>query len=233
MFHHMATYSCVVGPLARVHVTVVEELKTYTEEAAREIAIQHLTSTECATWMEMQANTTRKMEWLLGRVALKEAVCDFMLETQLTTIQSKDLVISRSEEGAPLISWAMPNELPLPVISLAHTEGVIVAAVASAQAVGVDVENADRQAPTVARVLTETETKLFETERITLLSAVVAKEAASKAVGTGLGGDLRRWPIVHTDGDQHFVTCVDDEEIALIVDFLDVPNLVLGICVVV
>ena len=82
-------------------------------------------------------------------------------------------------------------------------------------------------------MLTETETKLFEAERITLLSAVVAKEAASKAVGIGLGGDLRRWPIVHTEGDQHFVTCVDDEEIALIVDFLDVPNLVLGICVVV
>jgi hypothetical protein len=92
----MATFSCVVGPLARVHVTMVEELKTYTEEAAKAIAIQHLTSSECATWIEMQANTTRKMEWLLGRVALKEAVCDFMLETQLTTIHSKDLVISRS-----------------------------------------------------------------------------------------------------------------------------------------
>lgn len=227
----MATYSFVVGPLARVHVTFVDELKAYTEEAAAERVKEYLTDTERETWQSMQAQNTRKMEWLLGRIALKEAVSEFILETQLTKITVKQIEITRTEEGAPGVAWTSASPLPLPVISLAHTAGVIVAAVASADAVGVDVEKSDRLAPVVARVLTETETKLFETGRITLLSAVVAKEAAAKAVGVGLGGDLRRWPIVHTEGSQHFVTCVDDEELALVVDFLEVPNLVLGVCV--
>ena len=229
----MATYSFVVGPLARVHVTFVSELKAYTEEAAAEFVKESLTEIEQEAWLGMQAQTTRKMEWLLGRVALKEAVSDYILETQLTKIDAKTIEITRSEAGAPGVAWTNGSSLPLPVISLAHTAGVIVAAVASADAVGVDVEKADRLAPVVERVLTETETKLFEAGRITLLSAVVAKEAAAKAVGVGLGGDLRRWPIVHTEGTQHFVTCIDDEKLALVVDFLEVPNLILGVCVIV
>ncbi|CAB4910839.1 unannotated protein [freshwater metagenome] len=229
----VATYSFVVGPLARVHVTFVDELKAYTDEAAIELVKEFLTESERATWENMQAQATRKMEWLLGRIALKDAVSEYILETQLTKIDAKTIEITRSEEGAPGVAWTNENSLPLPVISLAHTARVIVAAVASADAVGVDVEKADRLAPAVARVLTETETKLLAAGRITLLSAVVAKEAAAKAVGVGLGGDLRRWPIVHTEGSQHFVTFTDDEELALVVDFLEVPNLVLGVCVIV
>ena len=229
----MATYSFVVGPLARVHVTLVAELTPYTEEAAAEFVKESLTDTEKETWLGLQAHTARKMEWLLGRIVLKEAVSEYILETQLTKITAKQIEITRTEAGAPGVVWTSKNPLPLPVISLAHTKGVIVAAVASAQAIGVDVEKADRQAPVVERVLTETEKTLFDTGLITLLSAVVAKEAAAKAVGVGLGGDLRRWPIVHTEGSQHFVTCVDDEELALVVDFLEVPNLILGVCVIV
>lgn len=229
----MATYSFVVGPLARVHVTLVAELKPYTEEAAAEFVKESLTDTETKTWLDLQANTARKMEWLLGRIVLKEAVSEYLLETQLTKITAKQIEITRTEAGAPGVVWTSENPLPLPVISLAHTKGVIVAAVASAEGVGVDVEKADRLAPVVERVLTETEKKLFDDGRISLLSAVVAKEAAAKAVGVGLGGDLRRWPIVYTEGTQHFVTCIDDEELALVVDFLEVPNLILGVCVIV
>jgi phosphopantetheinyl transferase (holo-ACP synthase) len=229
----VATYSFVVGPLARVHVTLVAELKPYTEEAAAEFVKESLTDTETKTWLDLQANTARKMEWLLGRIVLKEAVSEYLLETQLTKITAKQIEITRTEAGAPGVVWTSENPLPLPVISLAHTKGVIVAAVASAEGVGVDVEKADRRAPVVERVLTETEKKLFEDGRISLLSAVVAKEAAAKAVGVGLGGDLRRWPIVYTEGTQHFVTCIDVEELALVVDFLEVPNLILGVCVIV
>jgi len=229
----VATYKCVVEPFARVFVTIVDELKAYPQDKAASLAAETLTPSELDIWTSMPAQKTRRLEWLLGRVALKEAVCEWMLETELKRIDNQDIVITRTQAGAPQVVWSDERVGNLPVISLAHSTGVIVAAVAGAAAVGVDVECASRQAPTVARVLTAVETELLNSDQITLLSAVVAKEAASKAVGLGLGGDLRRWPIVHGDQKQHFVTCVDDPELQLVVDLLAVPELVLGVCVVI
>jgi len=229
----MATYVCVVEPFARVHVTLVDELKAYPEQTAKSLGEQWLTPQELASWESMQAKQTRRMEWLLGRIALKEAVCAWMQEMQQETVAAKDLRITRTEAGAPQVAWAGTCGLELPAISLAHAAGVLVAAVAGAASVGVDVERVERPAATVARVLTETETALLAAEQITLLSAVVAKEAASKAVGLGLGGDLRRWPILAGTPRAHLVSCVDDPELELRVDFLDVPGLVLGVCVVI
>jgi phosphopantetheinyl transferase (holo-ACP synthase) len=229
----MATYKCVVEPFARVFVTFVDELKAYPQEKAAALAAEVLTPGELAAWESMPAQQTRRMEWLLGRVALKEAVCDWLLETQLRTVASTDVVITRTEAGAPQVEWASDDDGVLPVVSLAHATGVIVAAVAGATSVGVDVECADRRATTIARVLTDVESELFAADQISLLSAVVAKEAASKAVGLGLGGDLRRWPIIHGDQRQHIVTCVDDPDLRLLVELLPVPKLVLGVCVVI
>ncbi|MDO9484834.1 MAG: 4'-phosphopantetheinyl transferase superfamily protein [Actinomycetota bacterium] len=229
----MATYVCVVEPFARVHVTVVDEVKAYPEEMLQQRGAQWLTASELASWESMQAKHTRRMEWLFGRIALKEAVCAWMQEMHSMKIDAKELIIARTEAGAPQATWAVDRALELPVVSLAHAPGVMVAAVSGTESVGVDVERVDRQATVVARVLTDTETALVAQEQMTLLSAVVAKEAASKAVGLGLGGDLRRWPIVAGSPSEHFVSCVDDPELLLKVDFLNVPGLVLGVCVVV
>ncbi|MDO8733387.1 MAG: 4'-phosphopantetheinyl transferase superfamily protein [Actinomycetota bacterium] len=229
----MATYVCVVEPFARVHVTVVDELKAYPEEMLKQRGAQWLTSAELASWESMQAKQTRRMEWLFGRIALKEAVCAWMLEMHQLKVDAKELIITRTDAGAPQATWAEDRALVLPVVSLAHAPGVMVAAVSGTESVGVDVERFDRPATTVARVLTETETALVAQEQMSLLSAVVAKEAASKAVGLGLGGDLRRWPIIAGSPKEHFVSCVDDPELLLKVDFLTVPGLVLGVCVVV
>ncbi len=229
----VATYVCVVEPFARVHVTVVDELKAYPEEMLQQRGEQWLTASELASWESMQAKQTRRMEWLFGRIALKEAVCAWMQEMQNLKVDAKELIITRTDAGAPQATWADDRELELPVVSLAHAPGVMVAAVSGAESVGVDVERNDRPTATVARVLTETETELVATEQMTLLSAVVAKEAASKAVGLGLGGDLRRWPIIGGTPKEHFVSCVDDPDLVLKVDFLSVPGLILGVCVVI
>ena len=229
----MATYVCVVEPFARVHVTVVDELKAYPEDMLQKRGHQWLTDAELASWESMQAKQARRMEWLFGRIALKEAVCAWMQEMHQLKVDAKELVITRTEAGAPQATWTDGRALGLPVVSLAHAPGVMVAAVSSAESIGVDVERADRPATTVARVLTETETALVADEQMTLLTAVVAKEAASKAMGLGLGGDLRRWPIIAASPSAHLVNCVDDPELVLKVDFLDVPGLVLGVCVVI
>ncbi len=229
----MATYVCVVEPFARVHVTVVDELKAYPEEMLKDRGNRWLTDSELSAWESMQAKQTRRMEWLFGRIALKEAVIAWMQEMHHLKVDAKELIIARTEAGAPEATWADDRELELPVVSLAHAPGVMVAAVSGAASVGVDVERSNRQAPVVARVLTETEAALVADEQMTLLTAVVAKEAASKAVGLGLGGDLRRWPIVAASPTEHFVSCVDDPELLLKVDFLKVPGLVLGVCVVI
>ena len=229
----MATYVCVVEPFARVHVTVVDELKAYPEEMLKQRGDQWLTSSELASWESMQAKQTRRMEWLFGRIALKEAVIAWMQEMHHLKVDAKELIITRTDAGAPQATWADGRASELPVVSLAHAPGVMVAAVSGAASVGVDVERSDRPAATVARVLTETETALVADEQMTLLTAVVSKEAASKAVGLGLGGDLRRWPVLGATPSAHIVSCVDDPELMLKVDFLDVPGLVLGVCVVI
>ena len=229
----MATYVCVVEPFARVHVTVVDELKAYPEEMLKQRGDQWLTASELSSWESMQAKQTRRMEWLFGRIALKEAVIAWMREMHQLKVDAKDLVITRTEAGAPKAEWADGREQELPVVSLAHAPGVMVAAVSGAASVGVDVERFDRPAATVARVLTQTETALVAEGQMTLLTAVVAKEAASKAVGLGLGGDLRRWPVMTATPRAHVVSCVDDPDLLLKVDFLDVPGLVLGVCVVI
>ena len=74
----MATYVCVVEPFARVHVTVVDELKAYPEEMLKQRGDQWLTASELSSWESMQAKQTRRMEWLYGRIALKEAVIAWM-----------------------------------------------------------------------------------------------------------------------------------------------------------
>ena len=39
------------------------------------------------------------------------------------------------------------------------------------------------------------ELRFVESARLEVIDALAAKEAASKALGIGLGGSLRRWPI--------------------------------------
>lgn len=85
--------------------------------------------------------------------------------------------------------------------NLSHTAGIAVYAIGRERAIGIDVEALDRRAPSpglIARALTEREAarlaRVSTTEERTeaFLGYWTVKEAYAKALGVGLGLDLRR-----------------------------------------
>ena len=87
-------------------------------------------------------------------------------------------------------------------ISIAHTNSVAVG-VASTVAVGVDLEQSDRDVSRLFRGLGEQERDLVP--RYSLLEILCAKEAAGKAQNIGLAGSIKRW-LVSEDLGQLRVT---------------------------
>jgi phosphopantetheinyl transferase len=103
------------------------------------------------------------------------------------------------------------EETPLPEVSLSHSDNAAVA-VASSVPLGVDLERADRD---VTEILPNFATE-DEQAAINALSASdyddtwplrlwCAKEAASKALGTGLQGRPKRFQLVEAASDGHLV----------------------------
>jgi len=173
-------------------------------------------------WTQLQADEravgdqlhgTRRVEWLLGRAALKESVRDWQATFGYPVLAAHQIPVHVGIHGAPRIAACGSVA---PEVSLAHTRTVqvsggfagtgFVIAVASAPGapVGIDVEHAERRLPALDRIFDEREQALIENE-FGALGLVVAKEAAAKASGLGLQGSLRRWPVLGRRGPMVFV----------------------------
>ncbi len=141
---------------------------------------------------EMTGSTSRRTEWLFGRIAAKEAVRRFLKEQYQARWSDADIQIWADDSGKPhaLGEWSenLPGKLD---IAISHTAQFVVALVAANARVGVDVES-------VTRDLSEEFTAgVFAPEELELAAqaanasqAIVkfwcAKEAVSKALGTGI-----------------------------------------------
>jgi len=126
---------------------------------------------------------SRRHEWLLGRMALRQAAEDAGFEAE-------DIDVAVSPSGAPVLQGSTWKA------SITHTAGVVLAAVAPTW-VGLDVERADRDVARLGRALLDSERSLAE--NVGILPLLVAKEAVAKATTAGLGGSLQRWPIIGVD----------------------------------
>src|SRR5437879_3367896 len=83
----------------------------------------------------------RRREWCAGRLAVKRAVQQWLEEARGLQAALGDLCVTQDERGAPHVS--VPGGGESPPISIAHTDGYGVAAVAPPEAgvrVGVDIE---------------------------------------------------------------------------------------------
>lgn len=125
-----------------------------------------------------------------GHLCVKKAV------TELVGSAQGDIVYS--DMGAP--GWLV-GELDSEIeghgasgiqISIAHTNSVAVG-VASSMAVGVDLEQSDRDVSRLLRGLGEQERELVP--RYSVLEILCAKEAAGKAQNIGLAGSIKRWSV--------------------------------------
>ena len=196
-----------------------------------------LTAAENEVWQSLAPGSSRQHEWLLGRLALKDVVRAWAAERgQL--LEPSDVEIHLGAEGAPFARCvALSGVGGSPVISLSHNSGIVVAAAAEpGSLIGIDIEYADRRTQVVARALTPAETDFVAAEAASVLDLLVAKEAATKALGVGLGGAVTRWPVASVtalaEGLLVEVYSASDPGLVLPVLVLHPLDTVLGICYV-
>ena len=151
-----------------------------------------LSSAERRDFQAMTGSTSRRTEWLFGRIAAKESVRRFLKNFYQARWSSADIQIWADDSGKPhaLGDWSEFLTTKLD-IAIAHTAQFVVAVAAANARVGVDVES-------VARDLSEEFTAgVFTPEELELAAqasnashAIIkfwcAKEAVSKALGTGI-----------------------------------------------
>lgn len=187
----------------------------------RTLAHVFLGEAERAEWRELQAaQPRRRIEWLFGRAALKEAVRHWVHEQTGQLLYPTDVVVARGEHGAPVIQgWWCDSLISAPEVSLSHTASLCVAAVSAPdQLVGVDVEDLGRvrQPELIVQTLSAAEVALVEgldgpalDERVVRLWC--AKEAAGKCLGIGLQGNPGAFVVAAADADCGRVTVTHEQ----------------------
>ena len=164
-----------------------------------------LAPVEREEWLEMQGATSRRVEWLFGRAAAKEAVRRFLQKYHQARWTDADIPIWADDSGKPhpLGPWREHTSASID-LSIAHTSKLIVAAVAANARIGIDIE-------AVGRDLSEDFTKGVFTHEELELAAVTgeaptailrfwcAKEALSKALGTGIRYSPKDLKIISID----------------------------------
>ena len=141
---------------------------------------------------EMTGSTSRRTEWLFGRVVAKEAVRRFLKDFYQARWSDADIQIWADDSGKPHALGAWADYLSAKIdIAIAHTSQFIVAIAAANARIGVDVESVNRD------LSEEFTTGVFTPDELELAAqaanasqAIIrfwcAKEAVSKALGTGI-----------------------------------------------
>jgi acyl transferase domain-containing protein/phosphopantetheinyl transferase len=177
--------------------------------AMRELVMRrYLGATERAEYESL--NPARQQSFLLGRIALKDAVRQWLAARGAGVLYPAQVEVRRGDAGEPIVVLSGPiggyeaARWPVPSVSLAHNDGCATAAVsAEGEPVGVDVQGSRAWTDSeIAMAITPGELALGEDrdrdEWATQLWTV--KEAVGKARRTGLAGRPRDIVITEVDG---------------------------------
>ena len=151
---------------------------------------------EKETWHNMTGPESRRTKWLMGRWVAKDAVRMYLRKHHGVELCPADIEITADENGNPLPGGPWVHDIEdVPVVSLAHTDGVSVAVAGfnpGSKGVGIDIEQIRQRKPGFDRIAFVPE----EQELLHLLDESshqewvtrlwCAKEAVSKALGQGL-----------------------------------------------
>lgn len=163
---------------------------------------------------ESLPNARRRREWLLGRIAAKEAVRELFRKSHGIALSNADIEIFNDKDGKPLVSQIQSTAVAVPqLISISHKAtsnkdiwAVAIAASANTvAAVGVDLEFLDEKKEGFERfLLSESELTLLQvnlkTNRMDVLTKIwCVKEAVGKALSIGLSGNPKSLEIVAID----------------------------------
>lgn len=151
-----------------------------------------LSAPERKEFSEMSGSCSRRTEWLYGRIAAKEAVRRYLSKFYQARWSYADVKIWPNELGKPIALGEWNKYLTTKFdIAIAHTSQFVVAVAAAAARVGVDVESTSRDlsAEFARGVFTDDELSLATNasqSAKTIIKFWCAKEAVSKALGTGI-----------------------------------------------
>jgi acyl transferase domain-containing protein/phosphopantetheinyl transferase len=173
---------------------------------------------------ERQPATSRK-QWMLGRIAVKDAVRSRLWQDGHTDVYPIELTVGNDPDGRPRVYGRPGRGLRDCDVSLAHSAEIGVAIAKprdpgqppGAPGVGIDVaEIADHPESTLRFALADSEAALLDSlggdggdRRRWFTRFWAAKEAVSKAEGTGLDGRPRRFVVVSAT-DQVLTVEVDN-----------------------
>jgi acyl transferase domain-containing protein/phosphopantetheinyl transferase len=188
------------------------------DPATRELIMRRYLS--AAERTDYQRRTPRAaQQWLLGRIAVKDAVRQQLWDAGAGPIFPIEVTVSNDPSGQPRLAGPFTEA---PEVSLAHTGSLGVALVGHPSqhrsGVGIDIKRiTDRDDHTVAEILTGAECGLLDTlcsslaERPSWVTRFwAAKEAVAKAAGSGLGGHPHRFAVQQADGDRLLVSAGDE-----------------------
>lgn len=140
----------------------------------------------------MPGSAARRTEWLFGRIAAKEAVRRYLKDFHQARWSDADVEIFADDAGKPYAIGAWNDYLQLKLdIAIAHTAQFVIALAASNARIGVDVESVSRDlsGEFTAGVFTPEELELAA-QAVNPSQSIIrfwcAKEAVSKALGTGI-----------------------------------------------
>ena len=145
------------------------------------------------------------VEWVYGRVVAKEAVRRFLKDFYQSRWSNADVNYSRDPRGKPVLSGDWQNFLTTSFdVAISHTGKFIVGLAAANHRVGIDVESARRDLSDgfAERAFNDDERDLAalgSDATPTIIRFWCAKEALSKALGTGIKFDPRQMRITAYD----------------------------------
>ncbi|HEY6423213.1 MAG TPA: 4'-phosphopantetheinyl transferase superfamily protein, partial [Pseudonocardiaceae bacterium] len=183
------------------------------DPATRELVMRrYLSTAERADYQ--RRNPRAAQQWLLGRIAVKDAVRNWLWDSGAGPVFPIEITVSNDASGRPRVAGPFAAA---PEVSLAHTGSLAAALVGDPPGVGIDIEQVTgRDDLTVAAILTDTERGLLDalgspdsTRSSWVTRFWAAKEAVAKAAGAGLGGRPHRFAVQRVDGDRLLVATGD------------------------
>ncbi|WP_425259603.1 beta-ketoacyl synthase N-terminal-like domain-containing protein [Rubrivivax sp. RP6-9] len=175
----------------------------------RMLALATLSFEERELWRQLPKNVRQRRQWLLGRLALKEATRYWWYTESGHLLYPSDIEVHHEDSGRPHVGgWWSETLATRPQVSLTHDAVSNIALLSAAGApVGVDAEVIGRvQRPEALaaaftageRTWLEHGTPLVRDEAV--LRLWCAKEAAAKLLGTGLRGAPEAFEVTFEPG---------------------------------
>ncbi|MBL4810871.1 MAG: polyketide synthase dehydratase domain-containing protein, partial [Rhodobacteraceae bacterium] len=193
-----------------------------------------LSASERTAYAALKGPGKRRRDWLMGRIALKEAVRAWIMKHHDLLLLPADIIIGNAPSGRPFVAAETLEILgvpgPVPVVSLSHSGGAALAACSAARAIGVDMELVGSVDPQLLAqgAFNPDELAFLGDSPAALTAGWCAKESVAKAFGQGLTGRPRSFKLVALDLSAGTATVDTPEGMRLQVQLVQHDDMVLA-----